>query len=118
MPFKFDFNKRLSDNISTVNVSPVGWKNPITIEYCSAQARPFDTMISICWRVKGTTHTFTIYENRLNKISSGDYAKHFTETLELFRDDYLSWFTNAEYEKCEWREEYRREYERFIILEL
>lgn len=114
MPYNFDFNKKLS-SIKTMVITPRGWINPITIEYCSAQARVFDTMISVCWRVKGTTHTFTIYENRLNKISEGDYAKHFTETLELFREDYLSWFTQEEYSGCEWREEYRQQYEKFII---
>lgn len=114
MPYIFDFNNRLSD-IKTLEISPNGWKSPIIIEYCSAQARVYDTMISVCWRVKGTTHTFTIYENRLNKISNGNYAKHFTETLELFREDYLSWFTEKEYDGCEWRNEYKRQYENFII---
>lgn len=114
MPYNFDFNKGLSD-IKTIEIYPNGWRGPIVVEYCSAQARPYDTMISVCWRVKGTTHTFTIYENRLNKISNGDYAKHFKETLELFREDYLSWFTDEKYNRCEWRDEYKREFERYII---
>ncbi len=115
MPFNFDFNNKLTDNINTVEIYPKGWISPITIEYCTAQARKFDTMLSICWRVKGTSHTFTIYENRLNKISSGNYAEHFKETLELFREDYLSWFTSKEYEGCEWRDEYRQQFEKYII---
>ena len=113
MPFNFDFNRKLTD-IKTIDITPNGW-TPLTIEYCCAQARVYDTMTSVCWRIKGTTHTFTIYENRLNKISNGDYAKHFTETLELFREDYLSWFKNKEYEECEWRNEYEQQYSRFII---
>ena len=114
MPFNFDFNNKLTD-IKTIDISPNGWKCPITIEYCMAQARPYDTMVSVCWRVKGTSHTFTIYENRLNLISNGDYSKHFKEALELFRQDYLSWFTLEEYENCEWRDEYKQQYSRFII---
>lgn len=116
MPYNFDFSKRLSDDIKTITISPEGWVNPIIIEYCSAQARQFDTMISVCWRVKGTSHTFTIYENRLNKISNGNYADHFKETLELFREDYISWFTDEKYKGCEWRDEYKKQFEKFIIL--
>ena len=113
MPFNFDFNRKLTD-IKTIDITPNGW-TPLTIEYCCAQARVYDTMTSVCWRIKGTTHTFTIYENRLNKISNGDYAKHFTETLELFREAYLSWFENKEYQECVWRNEYEQKYSRFII---
>lgn len=114
MPFNFNFNNALT-SIKTVEVYPNGWITPLTIEYCSAQARPYDTMTSVCWRIKGTEHTFTIYENRLNKISSGDYAKHFTETLELFREDYLSWFTAKDYEGCAWRDEYKQQFSKLIV---
>jgi hypothetical protein len=114
MPFIFNFDEGLT-SIKTVNINPKGWKNPITIEYCSAQARIYDTMISICWRIKGTTHTFTIYENQLNKLSHGDYAQHFTEILELFREDYKSWFEDEKYQGCEWRDEYRLQYGNLIL---
>lgn len=113
MPYIFDFEKRLSE-IKTVTINPNGWNGPIVIEYCSAQARIYDTMVSICWRIKGTQHTFTIFEHQLNKMCNGDYAKHFTETLELFREDYLSWFTTPKYEGCKWRDEYRLQFGKYI----
>lgn len=71
-------------------------------------------MLSIIWRVKGTIHSFCIYEKYLNEIAGTDYAKHFTEVLEKFREDYLSWWTEKEYEGCEWRESYRSQYEKLI----
>lgn len=88
MPYIYNFKEGFS-KIKIVDVNPAGWNGTITIEYTIGQPNKFDTMQSVCWRVKGTTHTFTIYENRLNQISHGDYAKHFKETLESFRDDYI-----------------------------
>ena len=113
MPFIFDFNTSLSD-ITSVEVNPKGWKNPITVEYVVAQAHKYDTTVSVVWRVKGTSHCFTIGEQRLNVISNGDYKKHFTEALENFREDYLSWFRDPEYENAEWKYEYRDQYGKFI----
>ncbi len=117
MPFNFDFNNRLTE-IKTVTINPKGWFGPIDIEYCAAQARIYDTLVSICWRVKNTSHTFTVFEHQINKFSNGDYAKHFTETLESFREDYLSWWSLPKYEGCQWRDEYRLQYGNLIKEEL
>ena len=114
MPFVYDFSSAISD-VYTVDVEPKGWKGKVTVEYVIAQAHKYDTVLSVVWRVKGTTHCFTIGEKHLNLISNGDYKKHFTEALQNFREDYLSWFEDDEYKDAEWREEYRRQYGRFII---
>ena len=63
MPFSFDFNLA-NGELHTVEVSPKGWRGPITIEYIVAQAHPYDTMASVVWRIKGTEHCFTIVEQR------------------------------------------------------
>ena len=113
MPFVFDFKPYLSE-IHTVDVSPKGWKSTVTVEYIIAQAHRYDPVVSVVWRVKGTSHCFTIGEQRINLISNGNYKKHFTETLENFRKDYLSWFKDEEYRNAEWKYEYERQFGRFI----
>lgn len=110
--FVYDFGKCLSE-LKRVAINPKGWE-PIEVEYGLAQVKEFDTHTSVVWRVVGTTHTFCMYEIHMNKYSHSNYEKHFTETLESFRDDYLSWWTDPKYEGCEWREEYRNEFGRFI----
>lgn len=114
MPFIYDFNKAMTD-VQTVDVQPKGWKGNVTIEYVISQVNKYDTMLSVVWRVKGTTHCFVIPEQRLNVLSNGDYKKHFIQALEAFRADYLSWFTDEMYEKCDWKNEYKQQYGRFII---
>lgn len=113
MPFIFNFNKSLNE-VNEVTISPKGWIENIVIEYCVAQAHNYDTLPSLCWRIKGTTHTFTIYEHVLKEPSKDNYAKHFKETLEIFREDYISWFEKEEYKDCEWKWEYKREYGHLI----
>lgn len=114
MPNNFDFS-RCNDEIKSMEVNPRGWINPLTIEYSTAHANKYDTMLSVVWRIKGTSHTFTIYERRLNIISNANYKKHFEEALEGFREDYLSWFTDEKYAECEWKYKYRDQYERLIL---
>lgn len=114
MPFYFDFNLA-NGELHTVEVSPIGWKGPITIEYITAQAHQYDTMVSVIWKIKGTEHCFTIFEQRLNHISHGDYKAHFKEVLENFRIDYLSWFKDEMYRNCEWKYEYEKQYGKLII---
>ena len=114
MPFYFDFNLA-NGELHTVEVSPIGWKGPITIEYITAQAHQYDTMVSVIWKIKGTEHCFTIFEQRLNHISHGDYKAHFKEALEKFRIDYLSWFKDEMYRNCEWKYEYEKQYGKLII---
>jgi len=113
MPFIYDFNKGYSKP-KYINIHPKGWK-PITIEYTVGQANPLDTLSSICWRIKGTTHSFTIYEQKLNQLcEGGEYGKHFEKVLELFRKDYLQWLTDEKYKGCEWVEEYIHQYKDII----
>lgn len=114
MPFVFDLKNSIGE-IHTMEVFPEGWKSPVTIEYCVAQAHSYDPTLSVVWRVKGTEHCFTIGEHRLNTISNGDYKQHFKKVLEGFRKDYLSWFTEEEYRNCDWRNEYARQFSRFIL---
>ena len=114
MPCNFDFSK-CEGEIKEINVEPKGWRTPLVVEYGLAQVSPYDTQVSVVWRVKGTTHTFTIYEKRLNVISNANYKKHFEEALSNFRLEYLSWFEDSEFEKVEWKYEYKRQYEGLII---
>ena len=114
MPFYFDFNLA-NGELHTVEVSPIGWKGPITIEYITAQAHQYDNMVSVIWKIKGTDHCFTIFEQRLNHISHGDYKAHFKEAMEKFRIDYLSWFKDEMYRNCEWKYEYEKQYGKLII---
>ena len=114
MPFYFDFNLA-NGELHTVEVSPIGWKGPITIEYITAQAHQYDNMVSVIWKIKGTDHCFTIFEQRLNHISHVDYKAHFKEALEKSRIDYLSWFKDEMYRNCEWKYEYEKQYGKLII---
>lgn len=109
MPHIFDFNNCIGE-IKTVDVYPKGWVTPVTIEYGVAQHNVHDPMLSIVWRIKGTTHTFSIYERRLNIISHANYKAHFTEALENFRQDYLSWFEQEGWEQTDWVKEYQSQY--------
>lgn len=115
MPFLYDFSVIDEKDIHTVSVSPKGWVSPIVIEYTVAQAHQYDTKVSVIWRIKGTTHCFTIPETLLNNISHGDYSSHFKEALENFRTDYVSWFTDEMYKECEWKYEYAEQYRRFVL---
>jgi len=108
MPNFYNFEKLL--NIKTIEVNPNGWVNPLFIEY------GFDDqdMPSCCWRVKNTKHTFTIPVLRLDYLSGGNYAEHFTKVLEGFREDYLEWKEKKFF--TDWMQEYRREYANYILV--
>jgi len=116
MPYVFDFTRCIGD-IKTVEVNPDGWRGPLVVEYGIAQNSKYDTQLSVIWRVQGTTHTFTIYERRLNVISHANYKKHFEEALEGFRKDYLSWFSDEAYADAGWKYEYESQYGNLIIPE-
>ena len=60
MPFSFDFGLA-NGELHTVEVSPKGWRGPITIEYIVAQAHQYDTMASVVWRIKGTEGKYGQY---------------------------------------------------------
>ena len=108
MPNNYNFSTLRS--IKTVKINPLGWINPIEIEYgIGDQLGP-----TYFWRVKGTKHTFLIPVLRLDFISSGDYAKHFSEVLQNFAtEDYKSW-KEAEF-KTGWMQEYKKDYGRYIL---
>lgn len=114
MPHIYDFKKCIGE-IKEIKINPEGWVNPITIEYGVTQHNEHDPMLSVVWRIKGTTHTFSIYERRLNVISHSNYEAHFTEALENFREDYLSWFEDDRYKDVAWKEEYRQQYGEYIL---
>ena len=113
MPFNYNFENHL-DKIKTVDVNPKGWK-PVTIEYCVTQVNQYDTTLSVAWRVKGTQHTFTIPERKLNIISHANYKAHFEEVLANFREDYLSWFEDPYYQDVQWKYEYKEQFDKFIL---
>lgn len=118
MPFVYDFSKCMGDkkdNVFSVEVSPKGWREGIVVEYGVAQAHDYDPVKSIVWRVRGTSHTFTIYEQTINRLSHGDYKKHFEEVLERFRLDYLQWFELDEYKEADWKYEYESQYGKLIL---
>lgn len=102
---------------SEVEVKPKGWLGPITIEYAILRIGDYDPVNSVCFRVKGTNHTFAKFENLVNLSFQGNYAKFFTSTLESFREDFISWQKNPEFKDCQWRREYEDEYRGKIILE-
>lgn len=113
MPFIYDFSKSIVP-VKYTNIHPKGWKK-VTIEYTVGQANQYDTLSSVCWRIKGTTHTFTIYEEKINHLCEGKgYEKHFEKVLELFRSEYLDWLTKPEYKGCEWVKEYVNQYDDLI----
>lgn len=116
MPYLFDFAECIGD-VKTVEVYPNGWRGPLTIEYGIAQKSKYDTQLSVVWRIKGTSHTFSIFERRLNVISNANYKQHFEEVLEGFRKDYLSWFKDKEYTDVTWKYAYEAQYGNLIISE-
>jgi len=112
--FVFDFKKCLS-GVKTIEVSPKGWKLPLYVEYGIAQVNEYDPQMSVVWRVKGSLHTFTIYEHKINILSNGNYKGHFEEALSNFAKDYKSWFTDEYYKEVGWKYEYKDDIGRFII---
>jgi len=108
MPNFYDFGTL--DEVKTIKINPKGWVNPLTIEYGFADLAG----ITCLWRIKGTKHTFSIPILRLNFVSSGDYAKHFTEVLERFKEtDYDSW--REKQFAVQWMREYEAEYRNYIL---
>lgn len=108
MPNNVDFSK--VENVKKIQISPSGWINPLNIEYGTTEK--LYPIPSYCWRVEGTQHTFIIPIVRMNFLSNGDYGKHFSETLEAFREDYLSWQKND----ISWANEYKQQYSGFIVI--
>jgi hypothetical protein len=112
MPRNFDFSKL--DDIKTIEVNPQGWISPLYVQYGMSAAIELQGILTYCWRVKGTEHTFTIPVIRMDFLSSGDYKKHFENVLEIFREDYIDWKTEGFI--TEWSREYRDQYSKFIVI--
>lgn len=112
MPHHVNFDELINQisDITVINVNVNGWRNPLKIEYVCIE----DCGVQVYWRIKGTTHTFTISLNELNKISKGDYKKHFEEFLIMFRDDLLLW--TAEGLKEKWMREYLFQYKNYLVI--
>lgn len=116
MPYVYDFNQCLTP-IKKMEVNPPGWRGPIVIEYATTQRTEFDPQLSVVWRIKGTTHTFSMYERNLNVISHGDYKKHFEEVLGNFRYEYLNWFKDEDFRNAQWKYDYKKQYGNLILPE-
>jgi hypothetical protein len=109
MPNIHDFSTL--SNSKELMVHPDGWINNIIIEYGIGQ---HGEILSYFWRVKGTKHTFVIPILRIDYLTSGDYALHFKEVLEGFREDYIGWAKEGWY--APWMKEYHNEFAKFILL--
>ena len=109
MPYNHDFSD--IKNVRQVEINPEGWIGPLYIEYGMGL---HGNTPSYFWRVRGTKHTFVIPVLRMNFLSSGNYEKHFEETLKIFREDYISWAKEGW--SSAWSKEYREQFSRFISL--
>ena len=109
MPNNRDFSQIV--DIKIVELNPDGWISPLFIEY---GIDLYNGVPSYFWRVKGTLHTFIIAVTRLDFLSRGNYNEHFTEILEKFRHDYLSWAKKGFNQ--EWMQQYREQYYTYISL--
>ena len=109
MPYNHDFSN--IRDLHNLEIHPEGWINPIWIEYGMGL---HGNVPSYFWRVKGTKHTFVIPVLRMNFLSSGEYEKHFEDTLKTFREDYIEW--EKEGWITEWSQEYRDQFSRFISI--
>ncbi len=112
MPYNFDFSKL--ENIKTVEIQLSGWISPLYIEYGLYNGPEVGEVPSYCWRVKGTQHTFVIPTLRMDFLSGGDYKKHYEKTLEVFREDYITWAEQGFI--SEWAREYERQFNKYIII--
>jgi len=109
MPYNYDFS--VLENIKTVEVFPAGWISNLSIEYGAGER---GWVPHIFWRVKGTEHTFVIPTASMEFLSSGNYQKHFNETLETFRENYIEWYSSGF--EIDWQQEYRDQFSRFISI--
>jgi hypothetical protein len=108
MPNNYDFSTLR--NVKTTEINPIGWINPLTIEYGVGDGAGANYI----WRVKGTLHCFTIPVLRLNFLSAGEYSQHFKEVLEYFKkEDYDSWRVQGF--SAPWMKEYEKDYRRSIL---
>ena len=112
MPNNYDFSEL--KGVKEIFVAPQGWISPLFVEYGLSEDIITYGTLSYYWRVKGTTHTFLIPAIRMDFLSSGDYKKHFEESLEVFRKDYIEW-KNKNFDIV-WMKEYEKQFSKFIII--
>lgn len=99
-----------------MQVNPNGWM-PCMIEYSLVRVNQFDPFKSVCFRIKGTNHTFAYFENTVNTSFGGDYKAFFEKVLEDFRKDFLEWNQSQVYKSTGWFREYESEYRGKIIMQ-
>ncbi len=109
MPKQYDFSTL--NNLQEIYVSPKGWVQPLIVEYGIGNHAEVS---SYFWRVKGTKHTFIIPVLRMDYLSQGNYAEHFSYILEEFREDYKEWGSQGFF--AGWMQEYRTEFSKYICL--
>jgi hypothetical protein len=109
MPNIYDFSKL--EDVKEIVVNPEGWIKPLTVEYGFGYHKE---AMSYHWRVKGTQHTFVIPVGRLDYLTEGDYAKHFEEALEGFREDYKGWAEGGF--ESPWMQAYRTDFSKYISI--
>lgn len=100
-----------------MTIFPNGWVGPITVEFSLVRVGVCDPFKSLCFRVKGTNHTFAAFENLVTLNYHADYKEYFVKTLEVFRDYFIIWSKDSRFNDCEWKKEYDNEYKDKIILE-
>lgn len=108
MPNRVNFSEITNKN--TINVEAEGWIDSIAVEYGLGMHYNLPCYF---WRVTGTEHTFVIPISRLEFLSSGEYAKHFKEILEGFREEYLEW--KSEEFNLPWMKEYKEMFKSLIL---
>lgn len=97
-------------NPKEIAIHPTGWYQ-IKIDYGLRRYGASDSW-ELCWRVQGTEHIFRIGLDLFYEDSQGDYEKHFTKVLEVFRQDYLEWYRQGFTE--DWMRKYREQFGRYI----
>lgn len=104
-----DFHERFL-NVKETEIQPTGWYQ-IKVEYGLRNYGASDRW-ELCWRVQGTEHIFRIMLDLFYEDSQGDYEKHFTKVLEVFRKDYLDWYKQGFPE--DWMRKYKKQFGKFI----
>lgn len=64
------------------------------------------------WKIKGTEHIFRIPTRIVYENHGLNYGEHFSLTLKVFREDYLSWKNSGFPE--DWMKRYKQQFQ-FLI---
>lgn len=108
---KKDVDWSLVQSIETITLNDLdGWINPLTIEYGTTY---YNELLSFFWRIKDNDYTFIISVREMEYLSKGDYAKHFKETLDVFKEDFKNWKEEYGF-AADWMQGYKRSFEKYI----